>query len=1663
MRKVFFVFVTLLMCVSKLSATHLMGGGFTYTFTGYDASTNTNNYTITLKLYRYCEGATASLPVSVEVNIFEEDPLAPLNDKDWVTTYNFGSVSQQIIQLPQAGPTCNFSPNTCVEEGIYETSIALTPNTGGYHLEFELCCRNGNITNIDNPGAVGQAYYCFIPPSAIQNSSPVFTDAPVPYFCAGDTVTVVNNAVDPDGDSLTYQFVEPYIEANTFSGSPFIMPIPTATYVPGYSFTQPFGATGYAAIDIQTGLTQYYIPNQGFFVVAIEIREYRNGVLIATTRKDLQLIAIACPPNSLPNLDPSVPGNLTTSYTITEGDPLCFSVYLTDPDNDSLYMTATGSIFNGAVTIPPATISTSPGANGIIRNRFCWYTDCGLARPAPYQFTVNVTDNGCPPKVRNVTYSIKVNPAPANPTPSIAISPNPAGPICAGTPVTFTALPTFGGTNPQFQWFLNGVPIAGAIASTYSSSALNNGDIITVSLVSNSICATTLNAISPPLVMVVNPFATPTVTIAAVPATPICSGDNITFNSNVVNGGALPSYQWFLNGAAIAGANGATFSSTTIANGNNIIVEVTSNAACPAATSNTITAVVNPNVTPSVTISTGTVFPVCSGDNVTFTSIAVNGGSAPGFQWRINGVNVVGANASTFTTSTLNNGDVVSVVVTSNSSCPTTPTATSNNIVATISAPSNPVVTISANPTGPICAGEDVTFTAVASFGGTSPSYLWQVNGINAGTNANTFITGSLTNGSKVRVILTSNSACALTPKDTSNEVTVVVDPVVVPTVTIATNAPSPLCSGNAATFTATPVNGGSSPTYQWQINGVVQVGSGATFTPAALLNGDKIRVRLTSNARCASPTTVLSNQYTVTIINPVAPTVTINVSPTSTICAGTLVTFTALPTNEGSAPVYQWRVNNVIKGSNQPTFTSSTLQNGDIVKVVMTSNKYCIAPTVVSSNNINMTVNPLLTPGIGIAASPGNVICDGTPVTFTSSVSNQGTAPQYKWFLNNSFTGITSSSYTSAGLNNNDEIKAVLISNAICATPSTDTSGVITMTVNPNVTPAVSLVSSSSNICAGDNILFTAIPVNAGTVPVYTWYKNSIAYSGINQTTLSSATLNDGDTITVELTSNAICRTLNSVLSNQIIINVDPILIPAVSIAANPSSAICPGDNVTITASPNNPGGAPVYDWFINNVLVSTTGPVFNYSNYQNNDVVKVLLHSNARCVRPDSAFSNTVTIAVNPNLTPAINIAQTPGGVICDQEPITYISSVQNEGQSPNYQWRINGLNVGTNSPTFTSTTIKNNDVISCILTSSATCALPVVDTSNLVITGIDPLLMPSISISANPPGTFCDGTFITYSSTVNNEGDSPLYRWFVNGVPNGQVSTFFTTDLLNDNDTVQAELVSSVHCPIQNPVISNEIIIDRLPPLQPEITGDPEICFGKEAAMQVTATGGDGGPYYYTWDNGLGTADNFILSPDSTTTYTVTVSDSCSTVRSSSFTIVVNPLPIPAFEIDPPQATILNPFFDFKDASLITDEWHWNFGDGGTSILSSPQHTYLNAGYYTVQLIATNNEGCVDSLSKELYVEEIATAYVPNSFSPNNDGRNDLFGPIGHAMPPYTISIFNRWGNKMYSASGSNRFWNGSYNGKPAPTGVYVYVITFDDPMLSKTYKGEVTLIR
>ena len=198
------------------------------------------------------------------------------------------------------------------------------------------------------------------------------------------------------------------------------------------------------------------------------------------------------------------------------------------------------------------------------------------------------------------------------------------------------------------------------------------------------------------------------------------------------------------------------------------------------------------------------------------------------------------------------------------------------------------------------------------------------------------------------------------------------------PSVTIAASANNS-CTNTAITFTATPTNGGDTPVYQWQVNGQNAGTNNPVFTSSTLADGDVVSCMMTSNAACAPPAGIASNEITMNIASQVnVPSVSIMTSDNNT-CAGSPVTFTATPVNAGSVPAYQWQVNGNNAGTNSATFTTSTLVNGDVVTCIMTGNAACSVPASATSNEIVMSFNALPVVNAGgnktIAAGKGIVL----------------------------------------------------------------------------------------------------------------------------------------------------------------------------------------------------------------------------------------------------------------------------------------------------------------------------------------------------------------------------------------------------------------------------------------------------------------------------------------------------------------------------------------------------------------------------------------------------------------------------------------------------------------------------------------------------------------
>jgi gliding motility-associated-like protein len=175
-----------------------------------------------------------------------------------------------------------------------------------------------------------------------------------------------------------------------------------------------------------------------------------------------------------------------------------------------------------------------------------------------------------------------------------------------------------------------------------------------------------------------------------------------------------------------------------------------------------------------------------------------------------------------------------------------------------------------------------------------------------------------------------------------------------------------------------------------------------------------------------------------------------------------------------------------------------------------------------------------------------------------------------------------------------------------------------------------------------------------------------------------------------------------------------------------------------------------------------------------------------------------------------------------------------------------------------------------------------------------------------------------------------------------------------------------------------------------------------------------------------------------------------------------VTVTVLPVQA---DFTYTYITNNQVDFTDLSLNGSQFHWDFGDGSSSILENPSHNYADTGVYVVTLSIINDVGCVSTVQHPVEVYPPYHLYVPNAFTPDDDGLNDYFMPVAVGVLKSEMFIFNRWGGIIFQSNERNAAWNGrDSNGDKVQLGVYVYLLKYSTPIGQHyTSYGTVTLLR
>ena len=1180
-----------------------------------------------------------------------------------------------------------------------------------------------------------------------------------------------------------------------------------------------------------------------------------------------------------------------------------------------------------------------------------------------YLDNINITSTGAPVASVAITQTTGTNP------------------MCAGASATFTAVPTNGGTTPTYQWQVNGVNV-GTNSPTYTTTTLTSGQIVTCIMTSSLTGVTGSPATSNAITMIVNAIpATPTVTNGG----PYCVGATISLSTPAVTGAT---YSWTGPSAFTSALQNPTRPAATVAMAGTYSVTVTSSAGCTSL-AGTTTVVVNAlPATPTAT-NTG---PYCAGATITLNTPAVTGAS---YAWTGPSAYTSALQNPTRPASTTAMAGTYSITVTVGgctslagttavvvNAIPATPTAASNSPVcaggtinlttptvsgatyawtgplsytsaiqnATIAGATGAMagtysitvttggctslagtttVVVNALPatptatnTGPYCAGATINLSTAAVAGAT---YSWTGPGAFTSALQNPTRPASTTAmAGTYSVTVTSAAGCT----SLAGTTTVVVNaPPATPT---ATNT-GPYCAGATITL-ATPTVTGA--TYSW---------TGPSAFTSALQNPTR-----------PASTTAMAGTYSVTVTVggcvSLAGTTTVAVSvipatPTagssSPDCVGQTISLTA---NTVTGAAYSWTGPSSFSSTlEDPTRPSATAAMAGTYSVTVTVGG-CTSLAGTTTVVINaLPATPV--PSINGSTTPA-AICAGGTITLTTPTVGGAT---YSWTGPNSYT---------AAVRNPPALTSVTtamggtysLTVTVGGCPSL--AGTVSIVVNP--IPATPTATNTGPYCTGATINLNTSAVTGAT---YSWTGPGAYSSAIQNATRPAATTAMSGTYSVTVTVSG-CTSLAGTTA----VVVSTSVTPANSIVASPSGAICAGTSVTFTATPSGGGTTPSYQWQVNGSNVGTNSPTYTSTTLTNGQNVTCILTSSSACASPTTATSNTITMVVNPSVTPSVSIAASPGTTICAGASVTFTATPTNGGTTPVYQWQLNGSNVGTGGTSYTSSSLTGGDVITCILTSNAACASPVTATSNALTITLTPPATPTITISigagTNPA---CAGQLIMFVASTTNGGSSPGYQWQINGANAGTSLATFSSSTLNNGDVVTCILTSNASCVSPLTVTSTGItmVVDAMP-------ATPTIS---QSGNVLTSSAATGNQWYL---NGIlivgATAQNYTFTTNGS--YTVIVTNGACTSAESAPTVIINV-----------------GIADYTSLHLLTISPNPNDGNFNISFIAPAKETY------TVEL--TNALG-------QLIFKEVLTDY--------SGTYNKQLSVVDYGKGVYTISLIN-----------------------------------------------------
>ncbi len=730
-----------------------------------------------------------------------------------------------------------------------------------------------------------------------------------------------------------------------------------------------------------------------------------------------------------------------------------------------------------------------------------------------------------------------------------------------------------------------------------------------------------------------------------------------------------------------------------------------------------------------------------------------------------------------------------------------------------------------------------------------------------------------------------------------------------------------------------------------------------------------------------------------------------------------------------------------LINGPIQWFDNTGLIATSNTVQVCPTSNTtYTAVTTYTRCDGFTITVSAPITINNSYTVTNNSPICAGQ--TLSLSVTGAPANATYTWTGPSGFTSN--------------------LQNPVITNTSPNQSGNYTVTIgnggnNCNVVTNVTIIGQgattitpSTTLCPGSNFSLTANTAGGNPNLNYNWLgPGGFSSNQQNPTINNVSTPNTG---TYSLTVSYVSGTLNCSSNYTTSLYVIPIYTPV----ATANQTVCVGDNATISATATS---ASSYSWSGPNNYTSTSqsNVIANaQTNYSGTYTVYAIF--NAGTVSCSTSTITNITILPKMNFTLPLNPNICPGDPISINGPAGASSFTWTNpyGQVVSNQQNLNipNANFGM-SGVYTLSLQPNGGCVSS-------------NTTNVTV-------LTPISFSIVPSDiTLCKGdSATTFAMCIGGSGVY-TYQWFpYSGLyfPSG-----FANIVKPQQSTYYTIIANDVACPQQT--ITSNFWVNVLPLPTPnfiydKIEGCKPLCVKLNSNSQPPSIN-------TIWDFGYnlyanGDSVNYCFNKPGVYPVKVSLIDSngCKNTVQAPFSINVFPRPEPAIYFNPNAPTLLKNEVQFEatyNNGPIT-YWHWDFGDimtnSDTSNIQNPIYTYTYVANYPVMLIATNIYGCTDTVYRLISVNEEFTMYIPDVFTPNGDGLNDLFivKGAGFVEEGFEMRIYDRWGELIYKTNDVMKGWDGTVKGTPAKNDVYIYKIRCFTTVqnIKKEFVGHVTLYR